>query len=129
MALELTTVADDEAVLFDGAEVVRLTSLHPDTTYQHDGIHFRTLPRPGGERSATVATVNDVHFGETECGLIEGMDIGPVLTIAPGEDPYPEVMNRGAVAEIQAIGPDAVVAKGDLTTHGTQAEYDDFLAC
>jgi Icc protein len=49
--------------------------------------------------------------------------------VAPGEEPYPEVMNRGAVAEIQAIEPDAVVAKGDLTTHGTEGEYADFLGC
>jgi Icc protein len=129
MALELTTVADDGAVLFDGARVVELNDLNPDTPYCHEGIDFRTLPRPPGQRLATVATVNDVHFGETECGLIEGLPVGPVLTVAPGEEPYPEVMNRGAVAEIQAIEPDAVVAKGDLTTHGTEGEYADFLGC
>jgi predicted phosphodiesterase len=37
-------------------------------------------------------------------------------------------MNRGAVAEISALGADAVVVKGDLTTHGTVEEYESFLA-
>jgi hypothetical protein len=74
MALELTTVADDGAVLFEGNEVVRLTALKPGTDYEHEGVAFRTLPRPAGERLATVATVNDVHFGETwaEYRVFEG---------------------------------------------------------
>ena len=37
-------------------------------------------------------------------------------------------MNRAVIADIEAIAPDAVVAKGDLTTHGIQEEYDAFLA-
>jgi 3',5'-cyclic-AMP phosphodiesterase len=127
VALELTTVADDGAVFFDGAEVARLTDLEPDTPYEHDGVAFRTLPRPGGERLASVVTVNDVHFGETMCGLIEGFGIGPVLSVPTGADPYPEVMNRGAIAEIEAVGPDVVVAKGDLTSNGTEEEYQAFL--
>jgi 3',5'-cyclic-AMP phosphodiesterase len=127
--LELTTVADDEAVLFRGSEVVHLDGLMPDTAYDHDGVEFRTLPRPGGELLTVVATVNDLHFGEAECGRIEGFDIGPVLTAEPGDDPYPEVMNRAAVAEISAREPAAVVAKGDLTSGGTGAEYQAFLDC
>jgi 3',5'-cyclic AMP phosphodiesterase CpdA len=72
--------------------------------------------------------VNDVHFGETECGVIDGSDIGPTFRTAPGDEPYPEVMNRSAVAEIVALGPDAVLVKGDLTSNGTQEEYDAFRA-
>ena len=127
--LELTTVAEDEAVFHRGAEVLHHPGLEPDTDYTLHGVPFRTLPRPPGERLATFATVNDVHFGEVECGHIDGIDIGPVLHSEPGEDPYPETMNRGAVAEIQALQPDAVVAKGDLTTHGTVDEFEAFLAC
>jgi 3',5'-cyclic AMP phosphodiesterase CpdA len=130
MALELTTVADDAAVIFDGARPVRLDGLEPDTTYHHDGLEVRTLPRPPGERLATVTTVNDLHFGELECGSLDipGLDIGPVLHAAPGEDPYPEVMNRGAVAEMAAIEPDAVIAKGDLTDASRPEEMASFLA-
>jgi 3',5'-cyclic AMP phosphodiesterase CpdA len=128
MALELTTVADDEAVAFDGADMHRYEDLAPDTDYAFDGIEFRTLPRPGSELLCRFATVNDVHFGEIECGVMEGIELGPVYMSDPGDEPYPQVMNRGAVAEIRAIDPAAVVAKGDLTTHGTFEEYDLFLA-
>jgi Icc protein len=76
--MELTTVADDEAVLHDGANVVRLTGLTPGTVVDAHGHRFETLPHLG-ERLATFATVNDVHFGETVCGLIEVLDIVPIL--------------------------------------------------
>jgi predicted phosphodiesterase len=89
-------------------------------------VAFRTLPRPGGDRLATFATVNDVHFGEVECGVLEGLDVGPILSAEPGEAPYPETMNRGAISEITALRPDAVIVKGDLTTHGTVEEYEAF---
>ncbi|MGQ0434225.1 MAG: metallophosphoesterase family protein, partial [Microthrixaceae bacterium] len=81
-----------------------------------------------GERLATIATVNDVHFGETECGVIDGLDMGPVFSAQEGDDPYPEVMNRAAIAEIAAIDPDVVIVKGDLTCNGTIEEYDAFRA-
>ena len=124
---ELTTVADDEAVVFEGASFRRYDGLEPDHDYELDGFRFRTLPRPG-ERLATFATVNDVHFGEVVCGVIEGLELGPTLSVGEGETPYPETMNRGAIAEIAALDADAVVVKGDLTTHGTVAEYESFLA-
>lgn len=128
-AAEVTTVADDHAIVFLGADHRRYDDLAPDTEYTYDGVTFRTLPRPGGERLATVAAVNDVHFGETEAGVIDGMDTGDVFRSDPGEDPYPEVMNRGAVEEMAALDPDAVVVKGDLTANGTRAEYQAFLDC
>lgn len=124
---ELTTVADDEAVIHDGPSTRRFEGLASDTDHEIDGFAFRTLPRLG-ERLATFATVNDVHFGETECGIIDGLDMGPVFSVEPGEDPYPEVMNRAAIAEMAAIEPDTVIVKGDLTCNGTTAEYDAFLA-
>src|SRR5437764_5190360 len=127
MAVEITTVADDEAVLFDGADWTRIQGLDPDSEYTAQGDTFRTLPRPPGERLATFATVNDVHFGETECGLLEGLDVGPVLQAEPGDPPYSDLMNAAAIAEIDATGVDAVVAKGDLTTHGNTEEYQAFL--
>jgi 3',5'-cyclic AMP phosphodiesterase CpdA len=37
------------------------------------------------------------------------------------------MMNRGAIEEMQAIDPDAVVVKGDLTCRGTRDEYQRFL--
>ncbi|MGK2959375.1 MAG: metallophosphoesterase family protein [Acidimicrobiales bacterium] len=133
LAAELTTVSDDEAVLFAGSDVRHYVDLTPDTKYVLDGVDVHTLPRPPGELLSVLATVNDVHFGETECGVIEGADIGPILSVEEGEAPYPETMNRAALAEIVALrdgaGPDAVVAKGDLTAKGTNEEYQQFLDC
>ncbi len=125
--MELTTVADDHAVVHDGLEVRRYDDLQPDTVYEYDGFVFRTLARPAGERLATIATVNDVHFGETECGVMEGLEMGPTFSVPDGAEPYPETMNRGAIHEIEQIDPDAVVVKGDLTSDGSEEQYHDFL--
>lgn len=129
MTVEVTTVGIDRAVLHDGAGVRRLEELRPGTEHDIDGVTVRTLPHPGGELLCRFATVNDVHFGEIECGFVAGTDVGPVLSADPGEPPYPLMMNEAAVAEISAIEPDAVVAKGDLTTVGTLDEYQAFLDC
>ncbi len=126
--LEVTTVADDEIVAFDGATVHRRTGLDPGTTYEVGDEVVQTLPRPGGALLCRFATVNDVHFGETVCGLMEGFELGPVFESGPGEPPYPETMNRGAIAEMAAIEPAAVLVKGDLTCTGAPDEYADFLA-
>ena len=124
---ELTTVGVDRAVRHHGRHVERLDGLLPDTDYEWGSHAFRTLPAVG-ELLTTFAAVNDVHFGEEVCGLISGSDIGPVFHSEPGEDPYPETMNRAAVAEIDAIDPALVVVKGDLTSNGTDAEYERFRA-
>lgn len=122
---ELTTVGPDFAVVHEGTEVRRYDDLEPDTVCEIEGFSFRTLPAPG-ELLCRFATVNDVHFGEIECGVLEGIDLGPVFRSPAGADPYPEVMNRGAVEEIQAIAPMAVVAKGDLTDGGSLDAFARF---
>jgi predicted phosphodiesterase len=126
--MELTSVSNDDAVVHTEGVPHTHDGLTADTAYELDGFAFRTLPAPG-ELLTTFATVNDVHFGETECGVIDGMDLGPIYTAAAGDEPYPEVMNRGAIADIAAIDPAAVVVKGDLTTRGTKEEYAAFLDC
>ncbi len=126
-SVELTTVGSRSAVAHDGPDVLRLDGLEPDSDHELAGIAFRTLPEPGAHL-ATFATVNDVHFGEEVCGLVSGTDVGPVFRAEPGDPPYPEVMNAGAVEEITALGPDHLVVKGDLTSNGTDAEVDAFLA-
>jgi Icc protein len=126
--MELTTVADDEAVVHDGMDVRVYDGLEPDTVYEYDGFVFRTLDRPAGELLCRFATVNDVHFGEIEAGIIEGMEMGPTFKSEAGAEPYPDMMNRGAIAEIKGMDPAAVavVVKGDLTSKGTVEEYDRF---
>lgn len=91
----------------------------------------RTLARPSGALLATIATANDVHFGERECGRIEAFgDVqpGPVFAPEPGDPPYPDMMNEGAITDIEALNPDVVLVKGDLTTYGTEPEFASFLA-
>ena len=127
MTWQLTTVADDEVVAYDGITVGRWLGLEPGTEHHLDGLTARTLPRPPGERLATIATVNDVHFGEIECGILNGWG-DPVIRAAPGEPPYPEMMNASAISEIRALDPDLVVVKGDLTATGAAAEFDAFRA-
>jgi 3',5'-cyclic AMP phosphodiesterase CpdA len=133
-----TTVGDRHVVTTGRYHSARVTGLDPATKYrlQVDGVEptpllpatVTTLREPGRQRVATVATVNDVHFGETECGKLgTPEEIGPVFEAAPGEEPYPTIMNRGAISEIAQLAPDAIVAKGDLTDHGTDAQYQAFL--
>ena len=88
-----------------------------------------TAARPHGALLCRFATVNDVHFGETECGRIDDNPQGPIQRAMPGDEPYPEVMNRGAVAEMAAINPAAVIVKGDLSLDGQQSEWNAFEAC
>ena len=129
MTLDPTTIADDRAVFHDGAAVERLDGLAPDRDHVHRGRTFRTLPRPPGELLTRIATVNDVHFGETECGRIDDHREGPILSVPTDATPYPELMNRAAVAEIRAADVDAVFVKGDLSTDGTDAEFRAFEDC
>ena len=127
--MDLTTVAEDLVVIHDGLHVRRFEGLRPDTDQELDAVSVRTLPRPGGELLCRLATVNDIHFGEVEAGRVDDSDLGPIQRVDPGEPPYPETMNRGAVSEIAAIEPAAVVAKGDLTADGLEEEFAAFDGC
>jgi len=135
-----TRVGDHDVSTTGPQHVVRVTGLEPGTEYtlEVEGVpagpylpaSFRTLERPSGRLLATIATANDVHFGETECGRLgpPHVEIGPLCQSADGEPPYPETMNRAVVNEIGALDPDAVIVKGDLTALGSDEEYAAFLA-
>ena len=109
--MDVTTVADDLVVIHDGTHVNRFDGLEPDTEHVLSGVEVRTLPRPPGELLCRVATVNDLHFGEVEAGRIDERTDGPIQRVTRDEDPYPETMNHGAVAEFAALVPAAVVVK------------------
>src|SRR3954453_13042177 len=77
----VTTVVGDHEVTTTGPfHFVCVTGLAPDTEHavSVDGLppddlvpaSVRTLASPPGAPLATIATVNDVHFGETVCGMI-----------------------------------------------------------
>jgi 3',5'-cyclic-AMP phosphodiesterase len=127
--VELTTVADTYVVFHDGLDMHRHDGLRPGTEYEFHGVRCTTLTPPPGELLCRVATVNDVHFGEKECGRIDDHTEGPILRPAPGDAPYPETMNRSVVAEIAALEPTAVIVKGDLTNDGLPEEFAAFEAC
>ncbi len=112
----------------DAATTYELAVEGADTT-ELLPVTVTTLDRPRGRLLATIATVNDVHFGETECGKLGTVEeLGPVFSSEPGEPPYPSVMNAGAIAELAALAPDAILVKGDLTAEGTEEEYARFRA-
>lgn len=119
-------MSDTTAEVFVNGMVREVTGLAPSADHRIEGLPVRTLPGIGDVR-AVVATVNDVHFGEVECGKVEG-SVPAQFVAEPGARPYPEVMNESVIADIAARTPDAVVVKGDLTSFGTRAEYDDFLS-
>ena len=130
--MEVTTVADDLIVLHettdDGVVVHRHDDLSPGTEYELHGRFVTTLESPPGELLCRFATVNDVHFGEVQAGKIDDHTDGPIQRAAPGEEPYPETMNRSAVAEMSAIDPAMVIVKGDLSNDGLPHELAAFEA-
>src|SRR3546814_4122780 len=77
---------------------------------------------PRSTRTDTLFPYTTLFRSEEVCGIMDGLPDGPVFRSLPGEEPYPELMNRGAIQEIRAIEPDAVVVKGDLTSDGTQEQ-------
>lgn len=127
--MDITTVADDLVVMHDGLDARRYEGLAPDAEHDLDGVSVRTFARPAGKLLCRFATVNDVHFGEVEAGRIDDLPDGPIRRAEPGAEPYPELMNRAAAAEIAAIDPAAVIVKGDLSVDGEQVEWDAFEAC
>lgn len=123
---ELVSVAPDGAELFIDGAVVHVDGLEPGRDYEIEGVALRTLDDVGDVR-CVFATANDVHFGETVCGRIEGAPNLEVFSVGDGETPYPELMNRSVVDDIAALDPMTVVVKGDLTDDGEASDYDRFL--
>ena len=133
-----TRVGDAQTVTAGPYHWARVTGLEPGTEYavHVDGAasspllphRVTTLTPPPGRHVGTFATVNDVHFGEVQCGMLgTPEEVGPVFSSEPGEEPYPEVMNRGAIDAIERLDPEAVLVKGDLTNLGSEDEYAAFL--
>lgn len=122
---EVTSVSDHDAVVHTGTEVRVFEGLEPDSRVDLDGLKVTTLPA-AGELLCTFTSVNDVHFGEQVAGVIHGVDEWPGISSEPAEGPYPEFMSQGAIDEMKAVEPSLVVVKGDLTSGGTQAEFERF---
>lgn len=127
--MDITTVADDLVVIHDGVAVRRYEGLQADTEHDLDGVFARTLARPEGELLCQFTTVNDIHLGEVEAGRLDDLSDGPIRKSAPGERPYPEMMNQAAADEMAALDPIAVIVKGDLSVDGRDEEWAAFESC
>ena len=121
---ELIAVGPDRAELFVEGSIERLAGLAPGTDHSVRDVRFRTLDDIG-EILSSVVTMNDVHFGEIECGKIDGVSTA-AFVVADGDRPYPEIMNESVIADARAADPDAVIVKGDLTSFGTLDEFEMF---
>src|SRR6516164_6146262 len=74
----LTRVGEAEVVTTGPFHSARVTGLDPDREFdlsvegaepgEYLPTRVRTLAQPPGRLVATIATANDVHFGEVECG-------------------------------------------------------------
>jgi len=91
----------------------------------------RTLAAPRARRTATFATLNDLHFGEPKFGgrLTADHEYGdaepgfPLIRADDTEVPYWRIMNEDAIAEINAAGVDAAFVKGDIADVGLPEQF------
>jgi predicted phosphodiesterase len=136
----VTRVGDAEVTTTGPYHHARVAGLEPRTEYRLavEGAaasewlpaSLTTLACPAGRLLATIATANDVHFGEIECGRLGDLgeeELGPILRAESGDPPYPVVMNTAVIEEMVSLDPDVVVVKGDLTDAGDEREFEDFL--
>ncbi|CAN5147338.1 hypothetical protein BH24ACT1_BH24ACT1_06440 [soil metagenome] len=78
----------------------------------------RTLTPPPGGELFRLATVNDIHLGDPHFGRF------PTVPHPPDDGPPPpERCLAAAVAELADWGAQLIVAKGDVTDHGSAEEW------
>jgi hypothetical protein len=129
-----------------GTRLVRIDGLAPATDHRielqaagvpapgHDRYfpeNVTTLPAPSGEQVASFATLNDLHFGEPRFGgtLLADGEYGPEAPGYPAvhetdaETPYWLAMNEDAVRDINALGVDATIVKGDIADRGLPDQF------
>jgi len=99
----------------------RLSTSMSSVWVDHSPGEVTTLVPPPGEPRLTFATMNDVHIGCDEVGLIEGG--GEAFTWPDPANPHYTFALESAVSEINALNVDLVLVKGDLTCGYTEAEF------
>lgn len=129
-----------------GTRLVRVTGLAPATRHRvaivaEDGARARadrffpetveTLPAPEAREVATLATMNDLHFGEPRFGGVLAPDGSygdaapdhPAVSERDDAVPYWLAMNEDAIADINEAGVDLVVIKGDIADAGRREQF------
>lgn len=125
---------------------LRVDDLAPGTSHairvEADGVYaepddylperFETLPVPTAACTATFATLNDLHFGEPRFGgtLTEEHEYGeekdgfPAVREEDGDAPYWQFMNGDAIADVNAVGVDVTIIKGDIADRGRPEQFE-----
>ena len=114
-----------------GPGALTITGLEPDSSYEismsGDGLPrhrvavAKTLGPPPGRLLSRFATISDCHFGETKVGPLRRLH-DPVPR-PDGMEPYAVRCTAAAIGEAESWGAQALVAKGDLTQDGEEAEF------
>ena len=125
--LRIDELEADRALRLD----IEVVGAEPPARDRHWPEQVRTLPAPGAHRTATFATLNDLHFGESRFGgrLTADHEYGdeepgfPLIRAEDTELPYWRTMNEDAVAEINAAGVDAAFVKGDIADRGLPEQF------
>ncbi|MDH3211121.1 MAG: metallophosphoesterase [Myxococcales bacterium] len=130
-----------------GTRLVRIEGLAPATRYRigievagadpalHDPYFPEsvcTLPRPDAALVGSFATLNDLHFGEPRFGgvLSEDFEFGdeapdsPLVRESDTEVPYWRFMNEDAIDEVNALGVDTTIIKGDIADRGRPEQFE-----
>jgi 3',5'-cyclic AMP phosphodiesterase CpdA len=104
------------AVVIDGLPPATTTTLTLDGRRVTD---VTTLTPPPGRLLARVATIGDLHLGETGFGMLPRLVSNPDPVVA-----HPVVCTAAAIDELLAWGAQLLVVKGDIAHEGTDAEYE-----
>jgi 3',5'-cyclic AMP phosphodiesterase CpdA len=129
-----------------GTRCARIEGLEPNTEYplaievkgaeaagasRYFPASVATLPHTPGELVGSFATLNDLHFGEPRFGGVIRPD-GEAGTDEPGfgfvretdtDVPYWRFMNDDAIAEINDLGVDLAIVKGDIADRGQAEQF------
>ncbi len=131
----------------EGTRLVRIEGLEPATEYtveirssrtplpsndRYFPARVTTLPAPTAAEVGHLATLNDLHFGETRVGgvLTDEFEYGdeapgsPLIRESDTEVPYWRFMNEDAIADINALGPDLTIIKGDIADRGEVHQFE-----
>ena len=130
-AFSLVSASEEERI-FHYAEI---DGLDPGTLYryelttagdshsdQYSPGEAQTLAAPSSERVARFATMNDIHMGTDEVGLIDGR--GTPYAWPDPANPHYRFAAESAVREINERGVDFVIVKGDLTSEFTSSQFE-----
>ncbi len=122
--------AGDAEVVIDhggGPGAVMLSGLPPDTALEAvveaegapaQQLSLRTLAPPPGPELFRLATVNDIHLGDPHFGHLPTVAHPRHARHSP-----PRRCLEAAVSEAAAWGAQLLVAKGDITDHGSADEW------